>query len=357
MPHSSPLWLRVDGAPLESIVAYGAVSFETEWGPDGCGLHEVKWEAATDHRFRHPAFRGGALVELFDAGLRIGQALMREPDVSTGQFSAEGLYRQAESFVALDGSGNATSKPDTAIDQAAAAGSRLSRGGVSISSASFTATETGVNTVASLLSACVEEQSETTQKRWAVDADGIVSIVSDPTTPTLHLAPDLFDLGATQTGYASTVVGRFDLGSGFVTRKLTDTDARDTFGAVQVPEDFTSLGVVTPTKADKILAAYLRQRSRPSFTNPIEVTADHLTSAGGTPVDLSTVRAGQMVRAEGFYDDIRVLDGRTWLDWIIGRTSYSDSADSITLTPLGMEQSSLVRLLAGLGSNRKRFAA
>lgn len=356
MPRSSPLWLRVHGVPLDSVVSYGAVSFETSWGPDGCGLHDITWEANTDQWARHPSFHGGALVELFDGGFRIGQALMREPDSTSGQFSAEGLYRQAESFVALNGSGAATSNINVALDQAAADGSLLTRNG-SISGSSFTATETGVNSIAKLLSAYVQEQSETQQHRWKVDADGVVSVVTDPTVPTLHLAPDLFDLGTTTTGYASTVVGRFDLGSGFVTRKLTDTAARDAFGAVQVPEDFTSLGVVTAAKADRILAGYLRDRSRPRFTNAIQVTSQQLTTAGGEPVDLSTVRAGQMVRAGGYYDDIRVLNGSTYLDWIIGRTSYEDGSDVITLTPLDIDPSSFVQLLAEVGSNRKRFAA
>lgn len=352
MPGSNSLWLRLDGQPLEGVVSYGEIAFSTVWGPDGCGLHEVTWEAETDHRFRHPSFRGDALVELFNGAYRIGQALLHEPDVASGSFIAEGAYRQPEHFLCLDSAGNSTAQLDEAIDEANGRGCLLSRS-ASLSSDDFAAAVTSINRLSALLNGVAEEEG----LRWHVDPDAIVRLLPDPTTPTLHIGADLTDLGSTQSGYFSDVYGRVDLGSGLVTRHREDVAARGSFGRHEEPEDLSELGEITSTRANKILDGYLRDHSRPAPTNAIELTADQLTTEGGVEVDLAMVAAGEMARSHGFYDDIRLLDGSTFLDWTVGRTDYKAGADTIVLTPLNIDPSSFVNYLARLGSTRKRFRA
>lgn len=353
MRRASPKQLRIGGVWADRIAPWGDLTWQTKWGVGGGGLHEIKWEADTTPSYRPPVLHGGALVELFDGPARLGAATLEDPDVASGSFVARGLYRRAEDFLCLDAAGDGTSVPNTAIDRAIVRGLEWNRP-ASISATAFTGTAltAGANYLNSLLDAYVEEAGT----RWYVDAALGVRTAADQTTPTWYLQPDLVDLGATQDGYASSLFGRYQSGSGLVTATAADALAGTTFGTHEEAVDLTSLGTISAPKATAILTSLLADKARPAFTARMEVTSDQLTTPGGVPADLSMVEAGQVVRVQGIYDDIRALGGRNYLDFVIGDTDYADQSEVIQIGPLNLAPRDLRAVIAASGS-RVRFRA
>lgn len=338
--------LRIRGTWANAIAPWG----DLEWGTKAQGgMDSISWSMDTDTSFRHPALRTDSLVEIFDGASRIGAGYMDEPDVAGGTFSAVGLYRAAEHYLCLNAMGNGSSIPDESIDQAIARGLPWKRR-ESFSSARFTpdgaADTSGLNYLHTLLDGYADEASTF----WFLDGDGYVHNAAAETAPTWVLPPGITDLGVSEDDYASDLYGRYLASGGSILPvNRGDAAARDAFGRREAPVDLTSLAVITSAKAQAILAGLLAKgRARPAFTQSVDVSSDQLLTVGGVKADLSMVRAGQVVRSHGFFDDIAYLQGRNYLDWLIGETKYADGSDVITLSPQGLAPRDLAAVLAAL---------
>jgi hypothetical protein len=101
--------------------------------------------------------------------------------------------------------------------------------------------------------------------------------------------------------------------------------------------DATGFGEITATLANAIGDGILAKgRARLGFTSTIEVSAADLMTAGGVGADLTMVEGGrQSFRAHGIYDDLQWLDGRTYLDVLIGQSTHTDGSGIIRLDPVG----------------------
>lgn len=338
--------IRSGGYWLDSIAPYGDVQTTWRCSVEGGGLDVVEWQMDLPYDFDHPALRRGARVELMDGAERVGQADLNEPGrtESGRSFTAAGLYRQAERFSCLDADDETTTIPDLAIDQANLRGCPIRRSGVVYATAVKTGSVTeGLNTLASLLTVLGEEVG----RFWTVNADGIVRFPAMPTTPTWHLVPGVADPGIADDEYASTLIGRYKTGSGNVTAIREDTAATARWGYAEAPVDLTPLGVITGTRAQSVLAGLLAAgRSRLTFTDRLEVDANQLLTAGGRPAPLSAVRAGQMVRAYGLEAYSQWLNGKPWLDFVIGEATWANGSDVISIAPVGLAARTYEDLLA-----------
>lgn len=323
--------VRVGGYYLGAIGSWGDLKWSSRWGG---GSFEASWSMDLPVGFQHPAITRGQLVVVEDSGWPVWRGLLNEPDRSEWSFVAAGLHREADYYGALDGSGNSTSTPDTAIDAAIARGLPWTRT-ASISSSAFTSATDNINTLTDLLDAYAEQQGQ----RWFVDADGVVGMAADTTTPVWHLTPGSADLGVADDDYASHIFLRYLRSSDFTyqTATASDSAAAAAWGHREFLADATSLGGITTTKANNLAAGILSQgKARLGWTNGIEATAFELLNAGGVKADLTAVSAGQMVRIHGLGDDVRDLSGRQFIDVVASEVTYTDGEPTIQLSPQGL---------------------
>lgn len=344
--------LRIDGRWASSVAAWGDLGWSTQIRG---GMHEISWSMDVDTSFRHPALRVGSLVEIYDGPARLGLGVMNEPDLVSGQFVARGLYRVAENYLALDEDGNGSAVPNVAIDAAIARGLPWLR---DTSFSNIPLTASGPTQGSNRLNTLLDSFSDFASAHWGVDENQQVSLRPLATTPTWYLRPGLTDLGLAEDEYASDLFGRrLASGGTFVVETRGDPVARMAFERREEPVDLTSLGIITAGKAQNILAGLLAKgRARPAFTTSVDVSANDLLTVSGVQADLSMVQAGQMVRSHGFYDDITYLNGQTYLDWLIGETSYEAGATTIALAPMGLAPRDLAAVLAALPA-RSTFQA
>ena len=332
--------LQVAGVWLSSLGAWG----DLEWSTCLQGSDEVQWHMATT---RQQSLRGRRsrnrrpLVTLYDSTRPVWAGVLGEPDDATGGFVATGLWKQAYNYTALTGAGARTSVPNTAVDAAINRGLPWTRLGSLSASVVSSDVLDEVASVGELLDAWADKAG----KRWAVNASGEVYAYTAPTSPSWHLTPGV-TLGTTDDSYASTLVGRRRTSTGGKdTEIVTDADAAARWGYREAWVDLTHLGYLTAGEANTILTAMLDKGiARLGYTNSVTVTSQQLLTAGGTPARLSQVRAGLKARVHGLWDDTRELNGRTTLDFLVGRTVHQ--ADTVELQPVGLAPRNFTDVLA-----------
>lgn len=345
--------------PLYAVGPYGAwadLQFTTRWGDGASGMYEARWTMPLPADFQDPLTRRGSLVEIMDGPCRVGSPLiLTEPTRGSGidqpwQFTATGIGRDVEgenSFYAADGSGNATTVPTTAVAQAITDGWRIGGADSSVTATSPSAASTSenLNTVGELLSAAAQAAS----KRWTVKSDNLLYFVSDPTTPTWQTTPTVGAPGVADDDYASTVKGRYlDSSTGtYLTRTSTSTSGVATqYGVRQYAIDFTDRGPVSSSTAQTWTDGALAMlKGRLGWTNGLSLTSNQLLNMGGMPADLTMVEAGQMLRIQGVFNDLLAYNGQTYLDVIIGETSYTDGAQTVDIKPLGFAARDLASIM------------
>ena len=111
------------------------------------------------------------------------------------------------------------------------------------------------------------------------------------------------------------------------------------------PLNLTDLGVISSGSASSYATQVLNALVAPAWINQITVTADRLTTVGGVPADLASVRAGQAVRVVGVPGRIGRLSGSGSMFVGLGSVSYVDGADEITLAPTRLARRTLGQVL------------
>lgn len=333
--------LRVGGVWAATIGPVGSVKWSTS--AKG-GLEQVSWRMSLPETFGHPALRLGSLVELFAGPASLGAGILSEPNQSKDgwDFTAVGLYDDLyTAYLCLDSGGNTTSIPDVAVDQAIADGFPVTRP-ASLSSVAFAENDETdfLNNVGDLLDAWSDSEG----KRWRVNPDWTISADVDPTTPVWHLVPGATRIGITDDEYASVLALRYrDSASTFATVVVEDASAVAKRRRAE-PVDLTELGVITSGQAADIGEGKLAKgAARYSFTNAVNPSRFQLTTVGGTPAFLPSVRAGQLVRMFG------VLDPQNpqalHFDWVIGHTEYEAGSTQIQLSPVDLMDRNLPDIL------------
>lgn len=359
---SVPVWLSTVG-PYGTWTDLQTV---TRWGSGACGMFEASWSMPLPPDFEHPLLRFGTLVELMDGPVRVGSPLILSEPARGASFSepwrlvANGIGREVEgdgSFYALDGAGETTTIPSVAVGAAIGRGLRWDGYDSSVPTASIAAEDTSESLVT--VGALLTEASDALGQRWGVGDDNMVRFLSDPTSPTWQVTPDVVALGVATDSYASAVLVRYldDVtGSPATVSAPASPSAVETaYSRREYRADVTSLGPIPAATAqdfaDGILA---KSKGRLGWTNGFTLTSQELLTIGGVPADLGMVQAGQMVRMNGLADDLVSTSGQAWLDVTLGEAKHTDGAPTIDLSPLGLasrDMASVVEEIAGLAAD------
>lgn len=314
----------VDGHWLSLNCGWGEPSWSTTW-PGGSANASV---TATGIPSR--LTRRGLSVDLLFAGERVWAGVLNEPDADSGQLNAVGLFTLGDNFAAIDGSGDATTVPDVAIDAAIARGLRWKRR----ESISADAQDIDVSQGPVKLGELLDTYTTDNALRWYVDPDGYVATATDPTVPDLFVHPRAGNPTLADDNLATALIGRYRDSGGYATTPPVVDASAQWLGYQEDTIDLTGRGVITLTKAQNKLKAILKLgRARPTFADPIVLQYGMLLTHGQVPRALETARAGQMIRSLGDLDDTQQPGGRTWADIVIGQAEITDR--TLTLTPIG----------------------
>jgi hypothetical protein len=322
---------RIDGVWMQRIAPFGGVSLVDSWPH---GSESATWE--TEPGTTHPALRANAPVEIYDGGLVVWRGRLDEPDLD-GTLSARGLWTYAQDVLALDSAGNATRIPDVAIDAAIARGAlpgwqrRTSLSAVAWGS---TTNDTGDMTLADLL----DRWAAGAGKRWAVNAEGVVYAAADATAPSWHVpgAAAGRGLSLAEDDFVTHLVGRYLSAANVVsTYTVGDEAAAERWGRKEEIVDLTPMGVIGPVTAQAQVEGMMNLvGGRLHFAEGIELTPAQITTPGGGPAALTQIRAGQVVRLFGVADRRRPTAFAAHTDFVIGKVSLTESARTVTLTPV-----------------------
>lgn len=348
------LSVRCNGQALEFSHHVADLAITDRWPG---GFHEATWKMETAYGRRPRNLVPGARVELYSNTVRLASGTLRVANWADGDFSADGLYREAETYSAFDGAGNTSAIPDVAIDAAIARGLPWSRP-YSISPVAFGDSDTtdSINTLASLLDA----YAEAAQRNFWLDVNGSARLDADPSVPRWHLTPGAVELGVDSDEYASDVYVRYATGSGNATASASVdpyTEAR--YGHREHMVDVTAQPAMSATVAQGIANQIVAAgRARPAFQSDIEVSAATLLTPGGKPAALSLVRAGQMVRVHGQRDDLYAINGQQWVDVVIAESRRVVGEQTMTLIPKGKSAQTLAEITeAQINAAAAGFAA
>lgn len=330
---------RIGGVFHSAIAPWTPVTYSF----DVRGCKEASWSFYLPPGDRHPALKRGALVELMSGPVVIWSGVIADVDWVNGTVTCNGIAYEAARYPALDGSGNASSNPRTVANANLARGWPILTVATSVPNADFTAEADGSNDQTALFDANTDELGQ----RWSVRADRILRFTTDSTTPIWHIRPKVVDLGTADDDYASAVAVRYQSSaSAYATALREDTAASAKFGYRVFLHDVTQYGVITAAKANAIGDGILAKgRARLGWTSSINPDPTQLLTSGGVPADLSMVEGGrQLLRGHGIYDDLQWLDGRTYLDVLIGQSTYTDGDGVIKLDPVGKVAETLAEI-------------
>lgn len=342
----------VDDLEWSTVYRHGGQTSKSSSSPypgyQPAGLHEVKWRMDLGGDLSAaPALRNGAVVRLV-ADMPLGYAILSEPVPGRpAEFYAEGIGRVLARMPAIDGSGNATTRPDTAIDAAIARNSRLSvlSRPASLSNADLvSAASSPLNTVGALLDAWASENGRV----WGVDADGQVVAHADPTEPAWALSPDEAMAGTADDEYVSHLYGRWVSAmtpegnpSAWSVTVVGDDGSPGTashrWGRVEATIDLTPLGLLNGSRAASVLDGRLASLGpRMGWSNAAVGDSVTLARIGGADAALHSVEAGQMIRAMRVLDESGALDWSGRRDIILSQVTHRAGEEAITLVPVGL---------------------
>lgn len=324
-PQVGPYWLA-------DICPFGEVTWATAWQG---GLDTFSWAIPTRGTF--PVLRRGASVVIRDGGLSLGRGIITE--VGDGMVHGKGLAQLAYDAPSLNAANAPTTWPDDSIDQAIARGdvpgwsrpvSIYGGGGVASASA-----DTAIS-----LGALLDAYATSISSAWWIDQDGAVRIRGMAASPIWQTTPANGALTTASDEYVTHLVATYMNGASTVDSRrypaTATTLASDTWGKKTAQVDLTPIGVLSTTTVDNILAGMLAKgMARPTYADPLDVTADDLTTGGGVRGYLPAVAGGDGVRLHGTFDDTRLLGGYLFTDITAGRVEYVDGAETARITPVG----------------------
>jgi hypothetical protein len=320
--------VRVGGFWLSSIVpqGWGELKHSTRL----TGSWQASWAIPNTKTWRHPALVYGARVDIMLGPVVIWSGTLEEPDWDAGEFIALGACRDGETAMALDGSGNSSTVPNTVIDAA------ITRGVLSwtrVGDFGTTAvgdSTAGLVTIQSVLDAWAQKNNS----RWVVNEQRQLIIVPvDETTPKWFIVPGSGVLGSTSQERADRVFVRY-IDSTTGSRATASYPAATPAGGDERPKDLTDRGAMTSTQAvAEATAIWNELAGRNGFTNGWTLTSGQVTTTGGTTADGALVKAGDTVAALGL-PDARGISHNTLV--VLGDTDYDWEDDELSANPSGL---------------------
>lgn len=347
-----------DRVPLDSVGVVTALAYTTAvpGGDTTCTLSLGLPVDADPY-----ALTVGRMLEVRDGTRLVWAGTLNDPQRGTPwTVSGTGLSALAAGYEALDASGNLTTNPNTAVDQAISRGLQWHRpADLPTPTVTVPATDLG-----SLLDAVALASSTS----WTVAADGELSMleVASPTTADYILDASTTPGGRTVDGFYTDLWAKYQppvsvtdptthavsIVAGPVTLIAADKnpapDAPRPFGRREGIYDTTPGGPMNASDAQAMAdGALALVQPRANFTGSLPVVPGALLTLGGMPARLAQVRAGQVVRLVGVSPDptLGELTFSTSFPIVIGGWAYDAIADTAVLTPLGTKSRDLGSLL------------
>lgn len=320
--------VRVGGTWLTSIAPRGWGELEHSTRTNGAW--EASWSIPIVGNWRHPALVRGARVEIYLGPIVVWSGTLEEPDWDAGTFVATGASRDSENALALDGSGNSSTAPNTVIDAAIARGVLPWTRVGDFGTAAVGDSNGGLVTITSVLDAWAQENNS----RWYVNEQRqlVISPVTEATFDWL-IVPGSGVMGSASDDRADRIAVRY-ISTTTGMRATAFYPASTPAGGVESPMDVTDRGGITPAVAATIAQAeWEKLQGRSGWTNGLTLTRGQVTTKGGTDADLAFIKAGQTMRLLGV-PDARGLSQNT--DVVIGDTSYDWTDDQVQLNPVGL---------------------
>lgn len=326
----------------------GEVSWETEW-PFGCT--KASWQVVMPpNSSLVNAGRVGADVQVYDGPILTWGGYLSEFEVADDvwTFHATGYYALAEKFLAIDATDNPTSVPLTAVTQAIARGwNVLNLATLSSSPLSATSETVEFNTVRAVLDLAAQVAGQ----RWKIDEARRLTMSADPTTPRWFLDNGDAIRATADEDYLTAIYARY---VSAVTAGAPTDWATSPVSSAALPNlrreealDLTPLGLTTGGAATTEANARLTLAgTRHGYTTGLEIPYGDLVVSGGAPVRLGQVKAGEMLRAFNVADPAGQVALGLTQDIVIGRTSYTDGADTLAVTPINLTPRSMSTILA-----------
>lgn len=322
--------------------AFGPVS-EVEWSETWeRGCEQASW--TTRPGGRHPHQRVGVRAEVHRGAGPTWVGRIAEVG-RDGKIVATGLWRQGETVKAVDSAGKPTFHPDVAVDAASAAKSVWWRRVGSLGAAYTPEDATKPMSLTALLDACMGDTGDV----WRVDGRGYIYREARPTAPRWHVAPGLWSLTPADDGFVTAVrvtylaaIGDIRTETAFYPRDV------DTFGWREGETiDLIGEGVITAEAAKaKAKAALDALGPRIAFTESLTLRPGELTTIGGTPGGLSSLRPGHVARVAGAWDASRPGAPKAYTDAVIGRAQHS--GDAVTISAQGQPARTLADVIGAL---------
>ena len=337
------------GVPLSTLGYVGDLSWSHK--ADG-GCWEASWGmAGLSRSIAHPLLKRGAPVKITRGGWPVWSGILDEPGAGMESFAAHGVSREVERFMALDSAGAPSSDPVAAIAAAIVRGLPV---------VTYGTPPAGVpSEEAERLHQLLDVSATAASKRWGVDPHGHLYFRADPTTPSLHVYPGTALMGGADDDYATHVYGRYvsavagtpPVPSAWaIAQAATTVITANLHGRSERYVDLTERGLLSASAADNVVQGMLSLTgARVGFSERVEVDGLRLIEAsGGGHAPLPFLQAGGMVRVHGAISPGQSATGQTFLDFILGETSYAAGSSTITLAPVGLAARTLSDVFASI---------
>lgn len=316
--------------PLSSIVPKDRGWGELEHSTRTNGGWEVSWTIPIVRGWTHPALVRGARVDLMLGPTTIVPATLDEPDWDSGRFTALGACREAERAVALDGSGNSSTAPNTVIDAAIARGVLTWTRVADFGTTAVGDANGGVPTVKSILDAWALKNNS----RWFVNAQRqLVILPVDEATAKWLVVPGSGVLGSSSDERADRIFARY-IDSTTGQRATAAYPAATPAGGDERTMDLTDRGAMSAAAAQGIAQAkWTELQGRSGWTNGLTLANGQVTTVGGATADLALIAGGDTVCLLGVAD-VRGVNQNT--NVVLAETAYKWEDDEGQLNPVGL---------------------
>lgn len=325
---------------------YGCL--EASWSMD---LPPDVYPAALMPRADHDVW-----VEIWDGPVRVWSGYLKEPDPGeTWTLHAVGWYAAFANLLALDSTPAPSAVPSVAVAQAIARASLPVTVGTTLSSISIADADETV--VANYVLPLLDTYAAQIGQRWMVDADYVLTVAADPTTPTLVLDNDEALRGVADDDYMTDIYPRF------VSSVDGITGEPDGYGLGHVAAssrpagrrersmDLTDLGYLSGGTGDA--NGYAQSQldlngSRMGYTRGLTVRYGDLVKLGGAPRRLGLVRGRDMFQSFNVADASGQVQLGLSANVAIGKTRYRDGEATLDVEPVGMATRNFVDTLRAL---------
>lgn len=325
---------------LSEFAHVGDLQWSTGW-PYGC--LEASWQMDLTPNTFPKALSKDAHVEIWDGPVRVWAGFISETTPGDSwEVHAKGWHAAFTNLLCLNALSTAPSAvPNVAVPAA------ITRAGLPVvvgSTLSATSITSGTETVANnYVLPFLDAYAESLGQRWAVDENYVLTVAADPTEHYYVLNSDTALRASADDDYVTDIYPRF-----VATVNATTGDA-DSWGlghvGVTAPPagrrergmDVTDFGLMTQSASEALAQGQLALNSaRMGYTSGFELSAGELLRPGGSPSRPALVKAGRVLRGFTVADASGAVQLGLTQDVLIGRTTYTDGAATVSVLPVGL---------------------